>query len=236
MPTFSAKVAPIFCISMGAFPAPIFLPERFVVTKSDPGAKPRYLTPKQWAEAEALWESDTVTIDDLVKKFHRARTTFERHFAKHKITRGAKVAVAKKRVEEVIVKAAVDDAMILSARVRETKEDHYKMASGIAKLIWREILNTEKAGSPMAVALNNIKALKEAATGLKAVREERWAVLGLDRPDAVDPDELPELVISELTANQVQELRDRDHTELELDGDIVDIGDDDEDGVVEEGA
>lgn len=206
------------------------------MTKSDPGAKPRYLTPKQWAEIEALWESGTVTIEDLVKKYGRARTTFERHFAKSKVTRGAKTAVAKKRVEEVIVKAAVDDAMILAARVRETKEDHYKMASGISKLIWREILNAEKAGAPLATTLNNIKALKEAATGLKAVREERWAILGLDRPDAVDPDELPELVISELTADQVQELRDRDHTELAVDDDIVDIGgDEDDDAVVEEG-
>ena len=203
------------------------------MTKSDPSAKPRYLTPKQWAEAEALWESGNVTLDDLVKKFGRARSTFERHFSKHKVTRGAKAAATKKRVEEVIVKAAVDDAMILAARVRETKEDHYKMSSGIGKLIWREILNAEKAGAPLATALNNIKALKEAATGLKAVREERWAVLGLDRPDAVDPDELPELVISELTADQVQELRDRDHTELEVDADIKDIYDDD--AVVEEG-
>ena len=58
-------------------------------------------------------------------------------------------------------------------------------------------------------------ALLEADVNLKVVREESWAVLGLDRADAVDPDQIPELVISELTAEQIKELRDRDHTEVD---------------------
>lgn len=210
-------------------------------------AKKRNLTLKQWAEAEALWESGTVIYDDLVKKFGCSISTFERHFKKKGIVKGAKAAATKKKVEERLAAAAVDEAALVAARIRETKETHYKMASGLAQLAFNEILQAKKDGKPVAVALNNLKAIDAAMNVVRKAREDRYAVLGLDRPDAVDPDELPELLITELTAEQIQELRDRDHSELDdvleaakaaPDGANDDEGDEDiEDGddVVEEG-
>ncbi len=188
-----------------------------MASEADPvtKAKVKVLTPKQWAEAEALWESGQVIYEDLVTKFGRSRSTFERHFKKRGLVKGAKAAATKKKVEEVLEKTAIDEATVIAARIKETKEQHYTMAQGLAKLTWAEILQTKKDGAPVAVALNNLKALDAAMNVLKKAREERWAVLGLDRPDAVDPDELPELVISELSAEQIKELRDRDITELD---------------------
>lgn len=178
-------------------------------------AKKRNLTLKQWAEAEALWESGTVIYEDLVKKFGCSISTFERHFKKNGIVKGAKAAAAKKKVEERLAAAAADEATLIAARIRETKESHYKMASGLAQLAFNEILQAKKDSNPVSVALNNLKALDAAMTVIKKAGEERYKVLGLDRPDAVDPDELPELLITELTAEQIQELRDRDHSELD---------------------
>ena len=177
--------------------------------------KKRNLTLKQWAEAEALWESGTVIYEDLVKKFGCSISTFERHFKKNGIVKGAKAAAAKKKVEERLAAAAVDEATLIAARIRETKESHYKMASGLAQLAFNEILQAKKDLLPVATALNNLKALDAAMTVIKKAGEERYKVLGLDRPDAVDPDELPELLITELTAEQIKELRDRDLTELD---------------------
>lgn len=173
------------------------------------------LTPKQWAEAEALWESGAVTYEDLRKKFGLAQSSFERHFKKKGIVKGAKAAATKKKVEEKLEAAAIDEATVLAARIRETKEQHYTMANNIGKLIWSEILEAKRNSHPIAVAMNNIKTLREAAASLAIVRAEKWSVLGLDKPDAVDPDELPELVISELTAEQIEELRRRDEADLD---------------------
>lgn len=178
-------------------------------------SKKRNLTPKQWAEAEALWESGTVIYEDLVKKFGCSTSTFERHFKKHKTVKGAAAAAAKKKVEERLAAAAVDEATLTAARIRETKESHYKMASGLAQLAFNEILQAKKDGNPVSVALNNLKSLEAAMNVIKKAGEERYKVLGLDRPDAVDPDDLPELLITELTAEQIKELRDRDLTELD---------------------
>ena len=177
--------------------------------------KTRLVTEKQWREAEAMWRSGDFTYEDLVKKFGKARSTFERHFKKFKIIKGENAAKTKKKVEEKLADAAVNDVTVLALRVREAKEEHYKMASAIGKLTWQEILKTKQDGVPVAVAMNNIKTLDAAMGVIAKVRTEKWAVLGLDKPDAVDPDELPELVISELTEEQVKELRDRDITEMD---------------------
>ncbi|MDR9847029.1 hypothetical protein [Herbaspirillum huttiense] len=183
--------------------------------KNAAATKKRVMTPKQWAEAEALWESGEVRYEDLVAKFGSSVSTFERHFKKKGVVKGAKAAATKKRVEEQLAKAAVDEATVTAVRIKETKEQHYTMAQGLARLAWNEILEARQSKAPYATRLNNLKAIDAAMAVIKKAREERYSVLGLDRPDAVDPDELPELVIAELTEEQIKELRDRDHTELD---------------------
>src|SRR3569832_2206582 len=177
--------------------------------------KTRNLTPKQWREAEAMWDFGVFFFVVLVLLFGKSISTFERHFKKHGVIKGAKAAASKKKVEEKLAAAAVDEATVQAARIRETKEEHYKMASAIGKLTWNEILKTKQDNVPIATALNNIKTLDAAMSVLSKARAEKWAVLGLDKPDAVDPDELPELNISELTAEQIQELRERDDAGLD---------------------
>lgn len=213
-----------------------------MTTAAAPTGKPkaRVLTPKQWAEIEALWESGEVIYEDLVKKYGKSISTYERHFKKHGIVKGAKAAATKKLVEEKMKAVAVDEAQVIALRIKETKEEHYKMAAALSKLTWQEILKAKQDGAPVAVALNNIKALDAAMNVLSKARAERYAILGLDRPDAVDPDELPELIISELTAEQIEELRNRDIDELTglpTNQNLTQPGDDeDDDAVVEEGA
>ena len=188
-----------------------------MTTKTPPKPKSPHarLTPKQWAEAEALWESGEVTLDDLAAKFGKDKSAFSRHFDKNGIKKGAKRDEHKKRVADEVTKAAIDDATVLAARIKETKEEHYKMFAGLAKLTWAEILAAKKDGKPVAIAMHNLKALDAAMTVLKKAREERYAVLGLDRSDFVDENALPELVISELTADQVEQLRNRNFTEMD---------------------
>jgi len=214
-------------------------------TPAKPAVKPSSrLTPKQWAEAEALWESGEVTLDDLATKFSKHKSNFSRHFDKKGIKRGAKAEVHKKRVADAVTAAGVDDATVTASRIRETKEEHYKMASGLSKLIWAEILGAKSKEQPLSVATANLKALDIAATGLAKLRNERWAILGLDRSDYIDGDVIPELVISELTAAQIQELQAKDIEDIGLSvGEAIqDLSDDgnepDDDGeneVVSEG-
>lgn len=201
----------------------------------------RRLTKRQLAEAKALYESGAASLTDLAKKYDRHPQTFAQYFSKNGIRKGAKADKVAKKVEAAVEKQQINDAAIIAARIRETKEEHYKMASGLAKLTWAEILKAKQDGVPVGTAINNLKALESAMNVLKKAREERYSVLGLDRPDAVDENEVPELVISELTAEQIETLRARNFREMsEFDdlptGDLPQetSQDEDDDDVVEE--
>ena len=175
------------------------------------------LTPKQWAEAEALWASGEVTLPILARKFGVSEQAVFQHMQRKGVKRGEKAEAHAKKVSEEVTRASVDDATVMAARIRETKEEHYKMAAGLAKLAWAEILKAKQDSAPVSVATNNLKALDAAMNVLTKARMERWAVLGLDRADTIDEDGLPELLVSELTADQIAALRDRDFNEFEVD-------------------
>lgn len=196
------------------------------------------LSTAEWRKATALWESGEVTLEELAKRFDRHKQSFSKYFAKHGIKKGAKADKIKEKVEKKIEQDVVNDAAIIAARIKETKEEHYKMASGLAKLTWAEILKAKQDGVPVGAVLNNLKALDSAMATLKKAREERYAVLGLDRPDAIDENDVPELVIQELTAEQIAALRERNFNDIhdvdeELEG--LEMPKDGDDGVVEEG-
>ena len=205
-------------------------------TKTKAKAKSKRLPARTWAVIDALWEAGDATYNDLVAKFGVSRQGLRTHFKSKGIVQRSKKEEIAKVVSEDLTKAVSEEATILAARIKETKEEHYKMASGLAKLTWAEILKAKQDGIPVGTAINNLKALDTAMTVLKKAREERYAVLGLDK-DAVDENEVPELVISELTADQIETLRKRSFSEIEeievdLDEDNgVNPGDDD---VVEE--
>lgn len=203
---------------------------------------PTRMTPRQWAEAEALWEAGEVTLDDLATRFDKDRSAFVRYFKKHGIVKWSLAAARKEEVKEAVAAAGIDEATVLANRIRETKEDHYKMSSALAKLVWAEVLTAKKDEKPFSAIKDNLKALDNAMNVLMKARMERFAILGLDKDDYVDEDGLPELVISELTAAQIEELRNRDEEGLEAGTAVipetleeVTDSEEDEDEVVEEG-
>lgn len=181
-------------------------------TTTKPSTAPSKVTlrPKQWAIAEALWHKGEATADELAKRFGVHRTTIQRHMSAKGIVQGAGAEETRRKVAEAVETAVDDDAAITAARIKETKDEHYKMASGISKLAWNEVLKTKQDGLPLAAATANLKALDIAMSVMVKARTERWAILGQDRPDAVDTSALPELVIQELTAEQIEDLQKRD--------------------------
>ena len=203
---------------------------------------PTRMTPRQWAEAEALWEAGEVTLDDLATRFDKDRSAFVRYFKKHGIVKGSRAAARKEEVKEAVAAAGIDEATVLANRIRETKEDHYKMSSALAKLVWAEVLTAKKDEKPFSAIKDNLKALDNAMNVLMKARMERFAILGLDKDDYVDENGLPELVISELTAAQIEELRNRDEEGLEAGTAVIPESleevtefEEDEDEIVEEG-
>jgi hypothetical protein len=156
--------------------------------------------------------------------------------SEYKIVRGSTAEKIRKKVEDELEKAHVEDTAIIVARIRETKEEHYKMVSGLGKLTWAEILNAKQKNLPVSSVAANLKALETAIGNIKKIREEKWAILGLDKEDITEDEGLPDLVVSELTADEVTKLRNRDHTAFDELPDVphdADLSEEEDDGVVE---
>lgn len=191
----------------------------------------KHLTTRQWAEAEALYATGDATLTQIAEKHGMSMNSVFMHMKRFGIKKNSKKEEHAKAISAAVEAATVGDATVLASRIRETKEEHYKMAAALAKLTWNEILQTKQNGTPVAAAMNNLRALDAAMGVLKKAREERYSVLGLDRTDFVDEEGLPELVISELTAEQILALQARDNDFEELSSEVVSL---DDDGEIEE--
>lgn len=167
--------------------------------------KGKRLNSVEKAEAIAMWRSGQYTIDEIAAKLGRSRLVFLRLFKAEGVKKGENSEAYTKKVEEAVEKATLSDAEEIATRIRETKEDHYKMAQGLSKLVWHIIANCRREGHSFSTISSDMKALRYASAILKATREDRYAVLGLNEKES-DEDKSPEdLTIREITFEEIQD-------------------------------
>ncbi len=173
--------------------------------------KGRLMTTSEKAECVALWEAGEVTIEDLAKRFGRNPLTISKVLSDAKAVRGRASKEVIEKAKTKISEDATTEASKLAARIRETKEEHYVLSRTISNMIYKEL---RASAAPGGVDFGNraqtIKALESAAKALKVVREERYAVLGILNGEDMDTESLPDLVIQELSAEDVAVLRSMD--------------------------
>lgn len=196
------------------------------------------MTPAERAECMAIYAAGDATMAELAKKYGVSPATINALARREGVKKGQHKAQREEIVREVVKQQAITEAEKLLERKTDTNEEHYKMASGIAKLIWNEIAEAKKNNKPLATAYHNINALKRAAEGLKVLREERYVILGI-KDDENNDDTPPELVVKELTAKDIKEMQRK--AALAADDDLgvpdIELGDDellDDDGSLDD--
>jgi sugar-specific transcriptional regulator TrmB len=197
--------------------------------KKSPTKKTRgkSLTLKQKAEAVALWRSGEVTLEDLGTKFSRRPESFSRLFKRMGIEKGSAVKAAAAKMEEATAAAAVDDHQQTLTRIRDAKEDHFKMANGLAKLAWAEIVRARQAKLGLETLKEVMQTLKLAGEVIGNSRKELYVVLGVEEAERKKEDEdLPELTVRELTTQEVDHLQKQSLDDDGMDNaPVEDIGD-----------
>lgn len=175
--------------------------------KSRASRRGKILTTSEKAEAIALWKAGDVTLEELESRFHRDRSTFVRLFNKEGVTKGEAREAHEKKVTEAVETAAVGDAALQATRIREAKERGYKMVTAIQGALFNLAIRAKQENVSIAVFHPEIKAYKDMLTGLKIGREDLWAILGLDQETKPgEGDDLPELVIKELSATEIKQM------------------------------
>lgn len=173
--------------------------------KKKTSANGRHLTTAQSAEAISLWAAGDVTLEQLAQRYGKNHSTFIRLFNKNGIAKGMKAQEQSQKIAKEMEKGVVDDAAKIAERIRETKEDSYKLAKAIERLISGEIIDARSKGLPISSKAANIKTLVEAAKGLKMTREERYAIL--DIGGDTGEEEVPDLEIKELTVEEIKAIQ-----------------------------
>lgn len=188
----------------------------------------RRLTPKEWAKAESLYESGEYSLDKIAAEFGIHAITVHRHMKANGIEKGAKAAAIKDRVSEKMAEEAESEASLVAQRIRETKEEHYRINQAIDKRIVREMVSVESEGRSIATSLGVFKALKTAAETIKLTRENRYTVLGIIDNDTND-DELPTLEVRDMLEEEIEAIRDQQRAQaLEMGLLDEDFADEDE--------
>lgn len=199
------------------------------------------LTARQWAEAEGLWERGEVTLSQLAERYGKDVSAFTKHFKKKSLSKGSKSHEVKEKVEAAIEKSIASEAEITVQRIKETKDDQYKMAKTLGALAFSEVVQARQSGRPVASATANLKAIELALNAVGKSLQQRWTILGLDSGEHVDESQLPELFIAQLSDEEIsdiQKAQGEDPTMVSLD-DEIDVLDEDEgseeEAVVESG-
>lgn len=171
-----------------------------------PAKKAIRLNIARQTEAIAFWKSGTMTLEELSKKFKVDTRTLSRLFEKMNAKKGETAEATKKIAAEAVESSITSDAIIYAQRVKDTKEEHYKMANTLAKLIYSKIVQAEKQGLPTSGTAGDMKALNIALASLKIAREERYATLGIRADDVAEDKPLPDLIVQELTVEDIREM------------------------------
>lgn len=182
-------------------------------TKKTKPKRGKQLSANEWAQIEELWSSGEVTLERLSDEFGMNSSYLSQALSKRGIEKGSKADLYKEKIQEEIQDEMLSDAAMNIRRIHESKDEHYKYARTIGKLIYAKIAQAIQNKTPIADIKDEILTLKNAMQALEQARSSRWAITGLDRePDAGD--EIPVLPIEEFTDEELYEIKHAQDAEL----------------------
>jgi DNA-binding CsgD family transcriptional regulator len=202
----------------------------------------RRLTPTEWETIKTIWATGNCTANELAKRFGINPETIYLKMKKLGIKKGAEATRYTSQVRKRLEERMNGPAEELADRIRETKENYYKWNKTLAMLTMKEIADAKASGRPMSAITANLKTYDVGAAILARTRSEQFVLLGLDEEKDQTKD-LPSLLISEMTADEVEQVKNR--LEDNDDDDLISaadglleygeaaLADDDDDFVVE---
>lgn len=194
-------------------------------------------SPNEWLEIVSLAENGA-SIQKIAETFKCHPSVIYRGLKKKGVQLGSN---AQKASEEV---ARLERETLIS-RIKETKDNNFKWVSALQARVVQTVIQAERAGKPLGMVKDDIKALKDAIDAVGSGQKTIWNILNIDKENADLDRVLPELPIRELTEQEVEQIRDRQAMEaMEMDilgGDLDeeddiegDLPDEEEEGIVEE--
>jgi hypothetical protein len=176
--------------------------------------KVRRLTPAAYAEIRELFELGTTGVSDLSDKFGISRQALSRRFKDDGVVRGSRAAEAAEAARKAAVAAPSAPAAAILERfsdkregwVEETRVGSYNnmtLVERLTKKIIQESLNPV-APKPLSSFDDELKAIERIKKiFVETARHKLVDILNAD--EVVDEDSLPNLMIEDLTDQEILE-------------------------------
>lgn len=190
----------------------------------DTGSKSSRLTAAQWEEIRTLWELGEIRLSKIVEKYGISKQAVMKYFKRNNVTHGSRKGEIKTAIVAGVAKATVAAAVPGFAdkrkqRIEDTREAHYVAADMLSKLANKTIMDCVRAtpARSLSSVKEDLRALRYAA----AIQEQalNMRLEALSAHDEIDEKEMPEFQVSDLTDQDIEELRAKN-------GDDEDMGDD----------
>jgi hypothetical protein len=198
-----------------------------------------HMTARDIVTARAMREKEGWTIEAIASHFRKHPSSIRKLFKRLDIKKGARVKEVQERVEKKMDEEIITDAIIRTRRIKETREDHYSHTKMLEKLLVSEIVEMKKSGGDISSLINNVKTYVEAIKGLRLGQEVRFLSLGIKDGDDPEDENLPDLTLTELTAEEIAMIQaNTDQGDvLDIDGEgppseengVVNLGDEEDD-------
>jgi predicted DNA-binding protein YlxM (UPF0122 family) len=170
-----------------------------------PDGRTKKLRPRDWLEICNL-ASSGVKVPEIAATYGMDTSVIYKGLKKRHVNVSAIAAEMAMRDNE-----RQRNEMI--AKIREAKDRSLQYNDYLEKRIMSELVNAQKAGLATSTTLDGIKALKLAMDAIAKGRENKWAILGLDKENDQADAALPDLPIRVLTEEETNAMRERQDIE-----------------------
>jgi hypothetical protein len=188
---------------------------------NDHPAKRRYtrLADNEWAEAEALWSSGSASLPELSHQFGVTERGLQAHFAKLGLVKGESAKALAAQVVARVQRENEAQAEALTERALAIRETTFSHADKIERMIVERLDVAAADPTQTYAAAAAVKMLGNAAAALERLHTLKRNALGITDDD-MNSDEVPVLVIRNLTQSQIMEMRQKQDDEDAFDGDM----------------
>lgn len=186
--------------------------------KSRASRSGKTLTSTEKAEAIALWRAGATTLDQLATQFGRSRETFLRLFNREGVTKGDLKEAHEKKVAAEAEAVLVNDATIRLKRIADVTDTNFRLITSLRNAVFNFAIRAKSENVPISKFAAEIRAYKEMIQSISMCREEHWVLLGLDKEDSNDGDDLPDLTIRELTVADIKAMHKQMEESSEVEG------------------
>ncbi len=175
---------------------------------SEPAKPRRYkrLRPEELAEALARWRTGAETLEEIAGAYGVSTRALQYKFRQAGAAKGEAIAEDARRIERETIAEAFGDPPDRIERGKQARQRSLDLAERLERAASSILIEIEAAPAMAASHAGNLRALGLAAQVAERTFALKSSALGLS-PHDTDPEELPQIIIRDLTEEELEAIR-----------------------------